>query len=100
VSCIGGGLVNQKHYVGLWYEKAARNMMTLKNHLSEQSLDWTKIMKLVDENNDQQLDIKEFTKLMEIIKFNISAEEVSNIFKVLDSDCSGKISMTEMENFI
>jgi Ca2+-binding EF-hand superfamily protein len=100
VSCIGGGLVNQKNYVGLWYEKAARNMVTLKNHLSERNLDWGKIMKLVDENGDGQLDIKEFTKLMEIIKFNISQEEVSNIFKVIDTDCSGTISMTEMENFI
>jgi Ca2+-binding EF-hand superfamily protein len=33
---------------------------------------------------------------MEIINFNITAEEVLDIFRVLDNDCSGKISMKEL----
>jgi Ca2+-binding EF-hand superfamily protein len=37
---------------------------------------------------------------MELINFSISAEEVNIIFKVIDTDGSGKISMAEMESFI
>lgn len=33
VHSIGGGLVTQKHYIGLWLEKVVRNMKTLKIHL-------------------------------------------------------------------
>jgi hypothetical protein len=38
VNCIGGGLINQKHYVGLWVEKATRNLKTLKGYLVERNL--------------------------------------------------------------
>jgi Ca2+-binding EF-hand superfamily protein len=37
---------------------------------------------------------------MEIIKFNINSDEILDIFKVLDHDCLGKISIIELENYM
>lgn len=58
MNSIGGGLINQKNYVGLWVEKAVSNIKILKNHLVEMKMDAKKIVKLADVNMDEHLDIK------------------------------------------
>lgn len=57
-------------------------------------------IKLGDSNKDEQLDFKEFTHLMNVIGFPISPEEIHDIFKVLDNDNSGKISLEELEDYV
>lgn len=100
VNSIGGGLINQKNYVGLWVEKAVSNIKILKNHLVEMKMDAKKIVKLADVNMDEHLDIKQFTKLMQIVQFPISSQEILDIFRILDNDQSGRISIVELEDYM
>lgn len=61
---IGGGLATQHNYVGIWMEKAKRNLDMLKIHLNSKKLQVNDVMKMADFNSDKQIDEQEFLNLL------------------------------------
>lgn len=93
-------MTNQKNYVGIWLEKAKRNMKMLKIHLNSKNLSAGEIMTMADLDMDRHLDSLEFQKLMDKIGFMISKDEVADIFKMVDANGSGSISMRELIDYL
>ena len=55
-----------------------------------------RIFKIMDDNNNGQLDIQEFWKALCDFRLNISQEECRNLFDKFDTDQSGEISYEEL----
>ena len=71
---IGKGLINQKHYIGIWHEKALRNLKSLRLHIQCRKLTPDQVMEMGDLNLDDHIDEKEFLQLMKMIEFEISED--------------------------
>lgn len=81
-------------------EKAKRNLKMLKIHLTSKNLTAAEVMKMADLDFDRHLDPNEFQKLMDRVGFLISKEEIMDIFKMIDTNKSGNISMTELCEYL
>lgn len=57
-------------------------------------------MTMADLDMDRHLDSLEFQKLMDKIGFMISKDEVADIFKMVDANGSGSISMRELIDYL
>lgn len=55
---------------------------------------------MADLDMDRHLDSLEFQKLMDKIGFMISKDEVADIFKMVDANGSGSISMRELIDYL
>ena len=53
---------------------------------------------LIDENSNHKIEYNEFEKLFHKFRFEISDEELKNLFKYFDKDCSGFIDYKEFLN--
>lgn len=100
LAVIGGGMATQNNYVGIWMEKAQRNIKMLKIHLNHMKLSPSDVIKMADLDADGQIDEGEFLGLLGKISFKISKEEVGDIFKMVDSNHSGKISFGELVEYL
>ena len=97
---IGAGLASQNNYVGLWMQKAKRNLKMLKLHLNSLNLQADEVLKIADLNSDKNIDVGQLEKLLGKIKFVISKEEVSEVFKLIDSNNSSQISAGELVQYM
>ena len=55
---------------------------------------------LIDENGDKKIAFNEFEKMFKRYRFNLSQEEINNLFNYFDKDGSGFIDYAEFVNGI
>ena len=72
----------------------------LKLHLNSLNLQADEVLKMADLNSDKNIDVGELEKLLGKIKFVISKEEVSEVFRLIDSNNSSQISAGELVQYM
>lgn len=72
----------------------------LKLHLNSLNLQADEVLKMADLNSDKNIDVGELEKLLGKIKFVISKEEVSEVFRLIDSNNSSQISAGELIQYM
>ncbi len=80
--------------------EAKRNLKMLKLHLNSLNLQADEVLKMADLNSDKNIDVGELEKLLGKIKFVISKEEVSEVFRLIDSNNSSQISAGELIQYM
>jgi serine/threonine protein kinase len=75
-------------------------LLELQEIVTKHNVDLEKVFKNFDKSGDQNLDINEFTKMIQVINNTLKADEVQEIFRRFDTDNSNSISLKEFKVLI
>ena len=76
-------------------------MAQFVDYLKWSSVSPATFVKIADKDKDGQINMKEFNELLnQKLSFNISFEEVNEIFKIIDTDRTGTISVKEITDLM
>lgn len=76
-------------------EKAMKILQELKRIIQKHNLNLMQIFNNFDKSKDGQLDINEFTKMIQIIDKTVPVDEVKLIFSLFDKQHNGQINFNE-----
>lgn len=78
-------------------ERAARNLSQLVGYIKWMNISPETILKMADSDGDRTLEFDEFAKFVRTkLNFNISEEEISELFTVINKSNDSKIQLNEL----
>lgn len=82
-------------------ERAKRNMSQFVEYLKWSSVSPTTFIKIADKDKDGQISMNQFNDLLNNkLSFNITFDEVNEVFKLIDTDRTGTISVKELTDLM
>lgn len=78
-------------------ERGRRNLKQFVDYLKWSAVSAETFIKIADRDRNGVIDMKEFEQLLnQKLSFNITFEEVQEVFKIIDTSKSGSINVTEL----